>query len=94
MWASSPLRDEFEIVIEDGLHTFEANVSFLENSLHKVRKGGYYIIEDIKQGDLPQWRDRLRSHYSVTYSDFSFCLVRLPSKFNDFDNALLVGRRH
>jgi SAM-dependent methyltransferase len=94
MWTSSPLSDQFEIVIEDGLHTFEANVSFLENSLHKVRKGGYYIIEDIKQGDLPRWRDRLRNHYSVIHSDFSFCLVRLPSKSNDSDNALLVGRRH
>jgi hypothetical protein len=94
MWASSPLRDEFEIVIEDGLHTFEASVSFLENSLHKVRKAGYYIIEDIKQDDLPRWRERLRSHYSVTHTEFSFCLVSLPSKFNDYDNVLLVSRRH
>jgi len=94
MWASSPLRDEFEIVIEDGLHTFEANVSFFENSLHKIRKGGYYIIEDVKQNDLPRWRERLRSHYSVRYSEFSFCLVNLPWKFNDSDNILLVARRH
>lgn len=94
MWASPSLRDEFEIVIEDGLHTFEANVSFFENSLHKVRKGGYYIIEDVKQDDLPRWRERLRSYYSVTHSEFSFCLVSLPWRLNDSDNILLVARRH
>jgi len=94
MWARPQLRDEFEIVIEDGLHTFEANVSFLESSVHKVRKGGYYIIEDLKQDDLPRWREHLRSRYSVTYSEFSFCLVSLPWRRNDADNILLVARRH
>lgn len=94
MWANPPLKEEFDIVIEDGLHTFEANVSFLENSLHKVRKGGYYIVEDVRTDDLSRWRERLRSHYGVTHSDFSFCLVSLPWLFNNSDNNLLVARRH
>jgi hypothetical protein len=94
MWASPLLRDEFEIVIEDGLHTLEANVSFLENSLRKVRKGGYYIVEDVKQDDLPRWRELLRSHFTVTHSEFSFCLANLPWRLNDSDNILLVARRH
>jgi hypothetical protein len=94
MWAMPPLRGEFDIVIEDGLHTFEANVSFLDNSLHKVRTGGYYIIEDVSQDDLQRWRERLQGYYSVAHPEFSFCLVSLPWLFNDSDNILLVARRY
>lgn len=39
--------DPFDIIIEDGLHTFEANVCFFENSIHKLNTNGYYIIEDV-----------------------------------------------
>jgi hypothetical protein len=94
MWAHAPLSSEFDVVIEDGLHTFEANVSFIEGSLHKVRKGGYYIVEDVRADDLPRWREQLQTRYSTSYSDFSFCLVSLPWLFNTSDNILLVGRRN
>ena len=94
MWAHPTLKREFDVVIEDGLHTFEANVSFLENSLHKVRKGGYYIVEDVRADDLPRWRDQLQEHCSVWHSEFSFCIVSLPWLFNTSDNILLVARRN
>ena len=93
MWAQPELSGEFDVLIEDGLHTFEANIFFLENSLHKVRRGGYYIVEDVRQADLPRWRERL-AYYSAAHSDFSFLLVRLPWMFNDSDNNLLVAKRN
>jgi hypothetical protein len=94
MWANASLSHEFDIVIEDGLHTFEANISFLEGSIHRVRRGGYYIVEDVRAADLPRWREQLSTHYSNSYSDFSFCLVSIPWIFNSSDNILLVGRRN
>lgn len=94
LWAHPPLRGEFDVIIEDGLHTFEANVSFMDNSLHKVRRGGYYIIEDVSQADLPRWRAQLQNHYSTNHPDFSFSLVGLPWTFNNSDNNLVVVRRH
>lgn len=93
MWAKPALKDPFDVVIEDGLHTFEANLSFLKGSLHKVRKGGYYVIEDIKLSERPAWREVLQHKYTAAHPDFSFCLVTLPWRFNDFDNCLLVARR-
>ena len=41
-----------DIIIEDGLHTYEANVCFLENSIHKLKVNGYYIVEDIIYSDI------------------------------------------
>ena len=94
MWQRPVLPKELDIIIEDGLHTFEANVSFLENSLHKVRRGGYYVIEDVSVADLPKWRSRLQDEYTRKYPDFSFYIVALPWLFNHSDNVLVVGRRH
>lgn len=45
MWSS--IQDDFDIIIDDGLHEFEANVNFLISSLHKLKVGGYFIIEDL-----------------------------------------------
>jgi hypothetical protein len=94
LWAEPSLSEEFDVVIEDGLHTFEANISFLESSIHKVRRGGYYIVEDVREEDLPRWREQLETRYGTFYSGFSFCLVTLPWLFNTSDNILLVARRN
>lgn len=38
MWKNDDLVDNFDIIVEDGLHTFDANVCFFENSVHKLNK--------------------------------------------------------
>jgi hypothetical protein len=43
---------DFEIMIDDGLHSFEANINFLSNSFHKLKIGGVYLIEDIKNEEV------------------------------------------
>ena len=46
LWRKLP--DEcFDIMIDDGLHSFDANISFFQASIQKIRTNGYYIIEDI-----------------------------------------------
>jgi hypothetical protein len=47
LWSNSELNENFDIIIEDGLHTPEANITFFENSIHKLNPGGFYIIEDV-----------------------------------------------
>lgn len=37
----------FDIIIDDGLHWDETQVKTMENLWHRVRPGGYYVIEDI-----------------------------------------------
>ena len=45
LWSLPELRGGMDIIIDDGLHTFEANTCFLEASLGHLRAGGFYIIE-------------------------------------------------
>lgn len=48
---------EFDLMIDDGLHTFEAGVSLLEGSLHKLKAGGIYIIEDVAMETIVRFLD-------------------------------------
>lgn len=46
-------KDEyFDIVIDDGPHTFESQKLFFEKYFSKVKKNGYLICEDIKDMDI------------------------------------------
>jgi hypothetical protein len=90
VWAHPDLRGGMDIIIEDGLHTFEGNVSFLERSLGHLRPGGIYITEDIGWSHLQDWRARLETIYSKQYPTYEFALVVLAD--HGYNN-LLVARR-
>jgi hypothetical protein len=89
MWDEPDLHENFDIIIEDGLHTFNANVCFFENSIHKLKQNGFFIIEDIScyedilfKNKIKEWEDKYIGH--------SFTLLKIPSTSNNHDNTLLV----
>ncbi len=89
MWRSPGLEESFDIIIEDGLHEPNANVCFFENSIHKLKDGGVYVIEDIAYNTLPQWEVQLNI-WRKQYSKYIFNIARLNSKVNDWDNNLII----
>jgi hypothetical protein len=93
LWSEPALRGGMDILIEDGLHSFEGNISFLDGSLAQVRPGGIYVIEDIATDTIERWRSALQSTYAPRYPDYQFVLVVLPNAQNRADNNLLVIRR-
>jgi SAM-dependent methyltransferase len=90
LWSRPDLQGGMDIIIEDGLHTFEANVFFLEESLDHLRPGGIYVAEDIMWSDADRWCDRLEAIYSKKYPTYEFAFV--VSKDGGCNN-LLVARR-
>ncbi len=90
LWSHPDLRGGADIIIEDGLHTFEANISLLEGSLDHLRPGGIYVTEDIGWDRFDQWYDRLETIYSKQYPTYEFAFVVLWSRGY---NNLLVARR-
>jgi SAM-dependent methyltransferase len=90
LWSRADLQGGMDIIIEDGLHTFEANVSFLEGSLDYLRPGGIYVTEDIGWDRIDEWYDRLETVYSRQYPTYQFAFVVLA---NPGYNNLLVVRR-
>jgi hypothetical protein len=92
MWNNPELEGLFDIIIEDGLHTYEANVCFFENSIHKLNYDGYYIIEDILKTDVQRFHSKIKE-WKITYPDLLFTLVEVPSITNHSDNILLVIKK-
>jgi hypothetical protein len=80
LWSKIPV--EFDVIIDDGLHTFEANMSFLENSFHKLKKDGIYIIEDIVESKKYQFDEKLKS------LGYTYQILSIPNPSNNHDNVL------
>lgn len=59
MWNKLP--QEFDIIIDDGWHVFEANKCFFENSFYKLKSGGIYVIEDIFSGNGSLYKTYLKN---------------------------------
>jgi len=89
MWDQPSFQDNFDIIIEDGLHEFSANVCFFENSIHKLNKNGYFIIEDILLEEEYLFINKIKEWESI-YKDCIFKLLKIPTTCNPYDNTLLV----
>lgn len=50
-------RTGFQLMIDDGLHTFEAGSNLFLASIDHLALGGTYIIEDVKHDDMLQYMD-------------------------------------
>jgi hypothetical protein len=95
MWSHPLLADPLDIIIDDGLHVFEAQVTLLENSLHKLASGGVYVVEDVRGEDIPRFKDMVRTWKKrFAAFDLSSGFVRLPDRVNRVDNNLLVLQRN
>jgi hypothetical protein len=93
LWMQPELQDGMDIIIDDAYHTFDANVSFLENSLDRLRPGGLYIVEDIELKCFDGWFKKIELSYSRRYPAFEFVLLNLPNAFQPTLNNLLLIRR-
>ena len=85
---------KFDIIIDDGLHSFPANKTFFDNSIHMLEEGGFYIIEDILLREKRQFIDYFKTK-NFSYVD----IIELPmdsdwdeenGRVNTVDNCLLV----
>jgi hypothetical protein len=85
MWKKISIKN-FDIIIDDGLHTTDANINFFINSFYKLKKNGVYIIEDISDKEIFNIMKKLK--------DFNPELVILGKNnfYNKGDNNLIIVR--
>jgi hypothetical protein len=92
LWAQPSMQGGMDIIVDDGLHTFQANALFLSESLEHLHLSGFYVVEDIKTADFANWKKQLPS-YASRFPDYDFALAELPNPYNDYDNNLLIVQR-
>lgn len=87
MWRAEPII-EFDLMIDDGLHTFEAGWCLFEHSHHRLAPHGIYVIEDVAADDLERYRAKFAE------LDWDVAFVRLERRGLPLgDNALVLIRR-
>jgi len=87
MWREFGVRD-FDFMVDDGLHTFEAGSMLFSNSISMLAKDGVYVIEDVSGPNLREY-DRFFSRLNYRVEFISLHRVGMALG----DNSLVVVRK-
>ena len=79
---------KFDIILEDGLHEFNANICFFENSIKFLQDDGIYIIEDVYYKD----QDKFINYFEKM--NFNFSIVDIFHEKNIANNCLIIIRKN
>ena len=79
---------KFDIILEDGLHEFSANICFFENSIDFLADDGFYIIEDIYYKDQDKFIEYFQN------KSYNFSIVDIFHNKNIANNCLVVVRKN
>tara|TARA_B100001121_G_scaffold225071_1_gene198277 strand:+ start:896 stop:1693 length:798 start_codon:yes stop_codon:yes gene_type:complete len=83
MW-SDIKQENFDLIIDDGAHFFDANINLYENSFLKLKKSGMYVIEDIRLSELKKFYKYFEnSNHNVQF-------ISVHSKSTDGSSNLVV----
>lgn len=81
--------DDFDLIIDDGLHSYSAGKTLFEGSYSKLSKTGLYIIEDVKQEYLLD----LIVYFKSNKFDFDVLNLHRPG-LDLHDNSLIIIRKN
>lgn len=90
MWNYFDKKVKFDVIIEDGLHTYDANIHFLENSIHKVKDGGWYIIEDVQVAEIHRY-EKYFENCKLKFTEHQ--ILHLDNPGNKYDNVLILIKK-
>ena len=79
---------KFDIILEDGLHEYNANICFFENSIDYLKKNGIYIIEDVFYKDKKKFLNYFKN------KNYNFSIVDIYHKKNIANNCLVIVRKN
>lgn len=81
---SDAIGHDLDLIIDDGLHSPNANIATLFFGLQRLKVGGWLIIEDIPNHVLPVWQvvaallpEQFESHVVAAQADLLFTVKRL-----------------
>lgn len=75
---------KFDIVIDDGLHEYQAGITLFENVVDRLTDYGIYVIEDIRQHHVWQYAEYFKNKNYATRFFF------MPKTVNFVGETLLV----
>jgi hypothetical protein len=79
---------KFDIILEDGLHEYNANICCFENSIEFLEDDGIYIIEDVFYKDQKKFLDYFKK------TNYNFSIVDLYHPKNIANNCVIVVKKN
>jgi hypothetical protein len=89
LWNQVGVAD-FDFMVDDGLHTFEAGSTLFTHSIDKLAQNGIYIIEDVSVDELLRYLDFFKNK---PFHVDCVCLFRPTIGLSEERNSLLAIRR-
>jgi hypothetical protein len=80
--------DEFDFMVDDGLHNFEAGSTLFRHSFAYLAPGGIYVIEDVSFEDMSKYK----AFFKNTNYVVDFITLERPSQYIE-GNCLVVIRK-
>ena len=78
---------KFDIILDDGLHLYEANICLFENSINHLKSDGIYIIEDIYYKDQNKFLNYFKN------KNYYFSIINIYHEYNNKNNCLLIIKK-
>jgi hypothetical protein len=74
----------FDIIVDDGPHTYSSNILFYKNSINKLKTNGMYIIEDINLDFIDALYDEIvnYNHENTINLNIVKIIIPWPTKFH------------
>ena len=79
---------KFDVILEDGLHEFNANICFFENAIDYLSDDGIYIIEDVYFKD----QDKFIKYFENT--NYLYSVTDIYHKQNIANNCIIIVRKN
>ena len=88
MWKS--INTKMDIIIDDGFHSYEANINLFKNSFKHLNISGYYIIEDVhrKPSNIKKFNNFFIER------NINFQIIDIPHLNNVNDNCLIFIKKN
>ena len=81
--------EKFDVILEDGLHEFNANICFFENAINFLSNDGLYIIEDV------YYKDKIKFINYFKNTNYNFSIVDIYHNENIANNCIvLINKNH
>ena len=83
-------EENFNLIIDDGLHTFSAAINLFELSIDRLKSDGIYIIEDAQSNDLLSFKN----YFDKNLKKYNYNVLTLISnKYPKTNNNLIEIRK-
>ena len=76
--------NKYDVILEDGLHEFHANICCFENCINYLDNDGFYIIEDIYYKDYSKFINYFKN------KNYNYSIVEIFHEKNISNNNLII----